>query len=62
MKEVKSIPELSKETGMPQFTIRKLVKDGRLPALRLGNKFYIEVARFEALFTTEKSTKEECGA
>lgn len=59
MKEVRTIPALSKQTGIPEWTIRKLIKDGRLPALRMGNKFYIEVAAFEKLFTTQKENPDE---
>ena len=54
MKEVRTIPALAKETTIPEWTIRKLIKDGRLPALRMGNKFYIEVEAFEKLFTTQE--------
>jgi len=53
MREVRSIPALSKETGVPMYTIRKLISDGRLPCLRMGNKIFIEVASFEKLFVTE---------
>ncbi len=55
MKEVRTIPALSKETSVPEWTIRKLIKDGRLPALRMGNKFYIEVEAFEKLFTISQN-------
>lgn len=55
MKEVRSIPALSKETGVPMYTIRKLISDGRLPCLRVGNKIFVEVASFEKLFVTEGS-------
>ena len=54
MKEVRTIPALSKETTIPEWTIRKLIKDGRLPALRMGSKFYVEVEAFEKLFTTQE--------
>ena len=57
MKEVRTIPALSKETGVPEWTIRKLIKDGRLPALKMANKFYVEVAAFERLFTTQEEKK-----
>lgn len=53
MKEVKTVPSLSQQTGVPEWTIRKLIKDGKLPALRMGNRFYIEMAAFEKLFTTQ---------
>lgn len=54
MKEVRTIPQLAKQTGMPEWTIRKLIKDQRLPALRMGNKFYIALSDFEKLFTTQE--------
>lgn len=53
MKEVKTVPSLSQQTGMPEWSIRKLIKDGKLPALKMGNRFYVEVAAFEKLFTTQ---------
>ena len=61
MKEVRTIPQLAEQTGMPQWTIRKLVKDGKLKALKMGNKFYIPLAAFEDLFTaqTDDSNNEE---
>lgn len=55
MKEVRSIPNLSKETGVPQYSIRKLVKDGKLEVLKVGNKWFVPVASFEALFKKEKT-------
>ena len=57
MKEVKTVPSLSQQTGMPEWTIRKLIKDGKLPALKMGNKFYVEVAAFEKLFTTQEEQR-----
>lgn len=48
---VLSIPELSKETGVPMFTIRKLIHEGRLPYLEIGrNRWYVKIDDFNALF------------
>lgn len=51
--EVMSIPKLSEKTGVSAYTIRKLVKDGRLRSMTVGNKIFIKVSDFESLFKAE---------
>ncbi len=53
LKTVASIPKLSKETGISTYTIRRLIKEGRLPVLKMGNKWFVEVEAFKALFVKE---------
>lgn len=55
--KVFTIPELSKETGIPAWTIRKLVHDGKLPVLEMGRKWYIKLSDFERLFQTKAVTE-----
>lgn len=33
--------EVSEQTGLPRFRVYELIKDGKLPAIRLGNTFRI---------------------
>ena len=47
-----TVPELSKMYGIPESTIRKLCHKGKLAYLELGNKWYIRIVDFEALFKT----------
>lgn len=53
MKEVRTIPELSKETGVSEYALRQLCRTGKLPYLPIGNRWFIRVADFEALFRKE---------
>lgn len=53
VKEVISIPELSRQSGVTEYSIRKLIKDGRLPVLKMGNKWFVEVEAFRSLFLKE---------
>jgi len=53
MKQVMSIPPLAQHTGISEYAIRKLIADGKLPVLKLSNKWFISLEQFEALFTTE---------
>lgn len=57
--KVLSVPELAKESGMSAWTIRQLVKTGKLPCLELGNRWLIRLADFERLFTTKEETKDD---
>lgn len=50
MTTVKTIPELSKESGVSEYTLRQLCRTGKLPYLRIGNRWLIKVSDFEALF------------
>lgn len=50
LKKVATVPEISKETGISEYTIRKLCRDGKLPYLELGNKWLIPIDAFMALF------------
>lgn len=53
--EVRTIPELSKETGISEYTLRQLCRTGKLPYLPVGNRWFIKVADFDALFRKEES-------
>lgn len=53
MTEVKTIPELSKQTGVSEYTLRQLCRTGKLPYLSIGNKWLIKVADFDSLFKKE---------
>ena len=55
--KVFSIPELSKKTGIPAWTIRKLVHDGKLPVLEMGRKWYVRLSDFEKLFETKEAAE-----
>lgn len=59
MVEVRTIPALAKESGVSEFTLRKLCRDGKLPYLEIGNRWLIRVQDFQNLFTTKKS---ECAS
>lgn len=50
MTEVRTIPELSKISGVSEYTLRQLCKTGKLPYLAIGNRWLIRVSDFEALF------------
>ena len=56
MNEVMSIPQLSKSTGVSEFTLRKLCRDGKLPFLPIANRWLVRVEDFNNLF----QTKNEC--
>lgn len=53
MNEAKTIPELSKETGVSEYALRQLCRNGKLPYLPIGNRWFIRVSDFEALFQKE---------
>lgn len=53
VKKVLTVPQLAKEYGIPCYSIRKCISDGRLGVLRMGNKLYVKISDFENLFTTE---------
>lgn len=46
-KNVLTIRETSKSFGFPEFAIRKLVKNGQLPIIQVGNRAYIVRTVFE---------------
>lgn len=54
MTEVLTIPKLSEKTGVPAYSIRKLIREGRLPVLKMGGKFFVKTEDFNALFKTEE--------
>ena len=49
-----TVPELAAAFGVSAYSIRELVKTGKLPVLKLGNKWLIRVADFNALFVTSR--------
>ena len=49
-----TIPELAAASGVSAYSIREMVKAGKLPVLKLGNKWLIRVADFNALFVTSR--------
>ena len=53
--KVCSMSELSRQTGVALYTIRKLVNDGRLPVLKIGNKYLVKVEDFKALFVAQET-------
>lgn len=57
--KVLGIPELSKLSGMSQFSIRQLCKSGRLPFLDMGNKWLIRLEDFKKLFECEVQKKDD---
>lgn len=59
MIEVRTIPALAKESGISEFTLRKLCRDGKLAYLEIGNRWLVRVQDFQNLFTTKKS---ECAS
>ena len=59
--KVLTIPELSKLSGVSQFTLRKLCHDGRLPYLEIGNRWLIKLADFDRLFRTTGGQYERTG-
>lgn len=38
-----SIKDTAKVTGLSQFMLRKLLKDGKLPHIRSGNKIFVNI-------------------
>ena len=54
-----SIPDASKEVGIAQSFLRKLIKTGRLPFIMSGNKYYVSIdkllAELEKMETTDTS-------
>ena len=54
--QVATIPELSRRSGLSEYTIRSLCRSGRLPFLDLSNRWVVKISDFEALF----QTKNEC--
>jgi len=43
-----TIRPLSKNSGMSECFLRSLLKQGLLPGFYVGNRFYVDVPRFEA--------------
>ena len=46
------IRELKDNSGIPEYTIRQLLKKGQLPGFYSGNRFMVDVSRFEELLET----------
>ena len=47
-----TIRTYSKNSGLPECFLRKLLKQGLLPGTYSGNRYYVDVLRFEELLET----------
>lgn len=39
--KMRTVPQISKEFDMPEYTVRRLCKDGTIPHIRSGNRILI---------------------
>ena len=51
-KPYQTIRDLKNNSGCAEFFIRRLLKDGLLPGHYSGNRFMVDVSRFEELLDT----------
>lgn len=51
-KPYQTIRELKKNSGLSECFLRKLNKQGLLSGFYVGNRFYVDVPRFEAYLDT----------
>ena len=56
-----SIPTLKKNSGLAEYYLRQLLKKGLLPGFYIGNRFMVDVLRFEEYLDTltNGGTKDE---
>lgn len=46
--QFQTIRQVAKLFNLPEFSIRRLVKTGRVPGFYSGNRFYLNVPEFES--------------
>lgn len=46
MPTMMSIKEAAQKTNLPEYTIRKLVTDKKVPAINTGKKYYVNLEKF----------------
>ncbi len=47
-KRILTIKETAKLYGFPEYTLRRLIRENRIPCIRSGNRAYINPRVFEA--------------
>ena len=52
MKAILTVKQVSAEFGFPEFGLRTLIKAGKIPVIKCGNRCYIARAAFEAFLKT----------
>ena len=51
-----SISDTARVTGLSVYYLRKLLKEGRLPHFRVGQKVYVDTEKFIAQLREEETT------
>ena len=51
--------ELDPETELTEFTIRQMIKEGTIPAVKTGTKFLINLDQLLALFGSPEPMEDE---